>query len=315
MMLPFPDDYTTGVSYFEEEGRMDELMEFLASYVRVVHADRYYKNLLIKNRGSSYLDIITASDIAYVVSLIKNSDDVWLKRKTADGELVKSLYTSGKGIKRVYGVTTWKKSGKKFYRDVMDAWKTAFKRNHDDYKVLHKYWDKWIESRDGGRKFLLIDGSTKKTAHSVLATRSEELCAADDDSDKEEDDHEDFDYESDPEENTFILSNWDRKRGGRREWNNRNERDDDDSGDNNEDGVGGGSGEDSDDDGGEEDGQDNDDVEDSDDGDEGVTSLNEFGKSLEEEARAAGLDSNRSKSNKRKQSVEPAERVGTRSRR
>ena len=71
---------------------MDELMEFLASYVRVVHADRYYKNLLIKNRGSSYLDIITASDIAYVVSLIKNSDDVWLKRKTADGELVKSLY-------------------------------------------------------------------------------------------------------------------------------------------------------------------------------------------------------------------------------
>jgi hypothetical protein len=234
--------------------------------------------------------------------------------KTADGELMQSLYTmSGKGIKRVYGVNTWKNSGKKYYREVMDAWKTAFKRNHNDYKVLCKYWDKWIESRDGGRKFLLVDGNAKKTAHSVLATWSEELCVADDDADEEVDDHEDFDYESDPEENTFILSNWDRKRGGRREWNNRNKRDDDDSGDNDEDGVGGGSGEDSDDDGGEEDGHDNDDdIEESDEGDDGVRSLNDFGKSLEEEARAAGMDSDRSKSNKRKQSVQPADRVGTR---
>ena len=100
-----PDVYLSGVSYFTREGRMNELMEFLAGFVRLVHADRYYKSLLIKNRGSSYLDIITASDIAYIVSLIKNSDNVWLKRKTPDGDLVKSLYTSGKGIKRVYGVT------------------------------------------------------------------------------------------------------------------------------------------------------------------------------------------------------------------
>ena len=70
--------------------------------------------------------------------------------------------------------------------------------------------------------------------------------------------------------------------------------------------MGGSSGEDSDDDGGDEDGQENDNVEDIEDGDDGVRSLNEFGKSLEEEALAAGLDSNRSKSNKRKQSVEPA---------
>ena len=294
---------------------MDELMEFLASYVRVVHADRYYKNLLVKNRGSSYLDIITASDIAYVVSLIKNNDAVWLKMKTPDGELMQSLYTSGKGIKRVYGVTTWKTSGKKYYREVMNAWKTAFNMNHDDYKVLHKYWDKWIESRDGGRKFLLVDGNAKKTGHSVLATRSEAFCAADDGADEEVDDHEDFDYESDPEENTFILSNWDRKRGGRRERNDRNERGDDNSGDDEEDGVGSDSGEDSDDDGGEEDGHDDDDIEESDDGNDGVRSLNEFGKSLEEEARAAGMQKGCSESNKRKQSVQPADRVGTRSRR
>ena len=61
-----------------------------------------------------------------------------------------------------------------------------------------------------------------------------------------------------------------------------------------------------------EDDHDDDDVEESDEGDDRVRSLNDFGKSLEEEARAAGMDSDCSKSNKRKQSVQPADRVGTR---
>jgi hypothetical protein len=37
--LIIPDDYSSGVMYFQEEGRMDELMEFLAGFVRLVHAD------------------------------------------------------------------------------------------------------------------------------------------------------------------------------------------------------------------------------------------------------------------------------------
>jgi len=317
--LAIPDDYCTGVMFFHDHGRMDELMQFLASFVRVVHADRYYKNLLIKNRGSSFLDIITASDIAYVVSLIKNSDCVWLKMRNADGELMQPLYTSGKGIKRVYSVTTWKSSGKKYYREVLDAWKTAFKMNHGDFKVLRQYWHKWIASRDGGRKFLLDSGNTKKTAFSVLATRCEEIGVAGDDGEEEVDDHEDFaEYDSDPEENTTILSNWDRKRGGSRVHNSYNDSDDDEcgSGDGGHGGGGsdnyrggGGSDEESDEDGNK------DDVEESgDDDDDGGRSHNDFGKRLEEAAREEERERDRSKSNKRKQPVQPADRLGTRSR-
>ena len=177
--------------------------------------------------------------------MIKNSDDVWLKKKTLDGKLVKLLYTSGKGIKRVYGVTTWKRSGMKHYSKVMDSWKPAFKRNHRDFKVLRWYWEKWIESKDGGRKFSLSEEHSKKTAFTVLAIQTVEMVAAGDDDD-DVDDHKDFEYESDPEENTIILSNWDRKRGGRGARNNYNDSDDkEDCGGGDDGSVVGGSDEDS----------------------------------------------------------------------
>jgi len=245
--------------------------------------------------------------------LIKNSDDVWLKKKTPDGKIVKSLYTSGKGIKRVYGVTTWKRSGMKHYCKVMDSWKPAFKRNHHDFKVLCRYWEKWIESKDGGRKFLLSDKHSKKTAYTVLATRTEEMVVAgdDDDDDVDVDDHEDFEYESDPKEDTIILSNWDRKRGGRGAWNNYKDSDDEEDCGGGDDGsVGGGSDDESivDDDVGNEDGHEEDDVEESAE-DEG---LNEFGKTFEEEAQAVGMASGSSNSKKQKRPVQPPERMNMR---
>ena len=216
--------------YFKENGRLNELMEFLAGYVRVVHAKRYYKSLLIKNCGSSYLDIITASDVAYIVSLINNNDRVWMNVRTADGDPVKPLYSCGKGIKRVYGVTTWNRSGMKYYRDVLNTWKEAFTRNTPAFKILRRHWDKWIKDKDGGRKFMLHDANMKMSAYSLLATRSEEdICEANDNDEDDNDDHAEFEYESDPEENTIILSNWDRKRGGRGVGNSYNDSDDEDS--------------------------------------------------------------------------------------
>ena len=249
-MLVVPEEYTSGLKFFKKNGRMDELMEFLARFVRLVHANRYYKGLLVANCGSSYLDIITASDVAYVLSLIMNSCEVWLKRKTADGKLVKPLYTSGKGVKRVYGVTTWSKSGMKYYRNMMKKWKPAFTRGKKDFRTLRRHWDKWIESMDGGRKVGLANGDATKTAYSVLRTRSEaDACVPSDDEEDDDVDHnEEFDYES--EEDEIILSNWggrksvDRARVNNNNYDSGEEEDesgsDDDSSDDGSDGGGGG---------------------------------------------------------------------------
>lgn len=73
-----PDDIAKGVPFWKTELRMDELCEFLAYYARQVHSKRYYRSALLANPGSTFLDIITASDVAYAVSLIKNGRLVWL---------------------------------------------------------------------------------------------------------------------------------------------------------------------------------------------------------------------------------------------
>ena len=73
-----PDDLAKGVTFWTVQKRMDELCEFLAYYARQVHSKRYYRSALVTNPGATFLDIITASDVAYAVSLIKNGRLVWI---------------------------------------------------------------------------------------------------------------------------------------------------------------------------------------------------------------------------------------------
>jgi len=261
---------------------MDELMEFLAGYVRVVHSDRYYRTVLLKYCGTSYLDIITASDVAYIVCLIKNSNHVWLKRKNSDGKLVKPLFTAGERLKRIYGITTWNKSGMRYYEDAKTAWTEAFARSNPQYKILREYWDKWIEERDGGRKYEVGTGHVKKSAHFVLGKRVPNTV--EEDEDEYDEDQEEFEYESDPEDSCIInLGNWDRKRGAgvvtRVEYSeNGDEQVDEDEED---DEAGGKDGEDV-----LEDGDENadDDID-----DDGERDISGFEERIEREARAAGM--------------------------
>ena len=60
--------------------KMGELMEFLVYYARLVHSNRYYRSVLLNNPGATFMDIITASDIAYMITLIKNSQHVWTQQ-------------------------------------------------------------------------------------------------------------------------------------------------------------------------------------------------------------------------------------------
>jgi hypothetical protein len=81
-----PDDLAKGVTFWKSEVRMDELCEFLAFYARQVHSKRYYRSALVANPGATYLDIITASDVAYAVSLIKNGRLVWIHQLCKDDD-------------------------------------------------------------------------------------------------------------------------------------------------------------------------------------------------------------------------------------
>ena len=108
-----PDELSNGVMHWHKNKKMDDLMNFLARYDCSVHADRYFRKILLNHPGGTYLDIITPSDIAYVISVIKNSAHLWLlKREDTRDETdydhitLKPLFTAGKKKKRTFGTTT-----------------------------------------------------------------------------------------------------------------------------------------------------------------------------------------------------------------
>jgi hypothetical protein len=53
------------------------LYDFFARYVQWVHSDDFIRKALLKTPKTSFVDIIGPSDIAYVISIIKNSEEVW----------------------------------------------------------------------------------------------------------------------------------------------------------------------------------------------------------------------------------------------
>jgi hypothetical protein len=97
------EHYIEGLGFFRDNNRMEELMCFLVVYVRKVHCDRYFVKLLVNNPGSTYLDVVTASDIAYAATLLKNSKEVWTDKAKNNGKVsdkpIKTLFTSGTGKK------------------------------------------------------------------------------------------------------------------------------------------------------------------------------------------------------------------------
>ena len=76
-----PDGSSNRVMHWHRNKKMDELMDFLSRYVRNVHADCYFRKLLLNSPGCTFLDIITPSDIDYVISVIKNSAHLCLLKR------------------------------------------------------------------------------------------------------------------------------------------------------------------------------------------------------------------------------------------
>ncbi len=83
----------------------------LAKYVRKAHSDTAIKKELKNNESLSFVDIITPSDVAFVISVIKNNREVWDQKIRATkfgaalppserGVKLRPLYTEGSGGKR-----------------------------------------------------------------------------------------------------------------------------------------------------------------------------------------------------------------------
>ena len=140
----------------DDEERSEGLItiyEFFTKYVRRIYPDTHWKRAMKMNPNVIWFQLITPSDIAFVISLVKNGMPVW-RRKTALFESdnlrktkAKPLFTSGEGQKRSFGKTTWSKEGLKYFHKVEATWLEEYS---DKVKMsaLVNGWEKWEPRED-----------------------------------------------------------------------------------------------------------------------------------------------------------------------
>ena len=71
-----PDKLKNGITNYPSPEDKEILYMFFARYVRKAHSNGVIKSELRNNEGLSFIDIISPSDIVFVISVIKNGQDV-----------------------------------------------------------------------------------------------------------------------------------------------------------------------------------------------------------------------------------------------
>jgi len=95
----------------------------------------------------------TPSDIAYVLAVIKNGQEMWDQAKnpsTSPEKKLKPLFSSGEGRKRESGKSMWNKEGLEFYYTVEKNWKELY-NDKAKFSVLINGWETW-EPKDKNKK-------------------------------------------------------------------------------------------------------------------------------------------------------------------
>ena len=157
----------------DDPNSLTQIYDFFARYVRKLHSDRHIKNTLASNPGTSFLEMIGPSDMAYVICMLKNSMKVWMHDPT-DGNsstTPKQLYTRGESKKRQFGKSTMSAEGMKFFQEGVKNWKPAFDRKGPLYGSIKRGWDEWLQQDASA---VNTDGWRKKSICDLLATKQEE---------------------------------------------------------------------------------------------------------------------------------------------
>ena len=180
-----------------EDADIDSMLDFIARYVRKVHTDKYIRSSMRTMPGHMFLEFIGPSNIAYLLALFKNGQEVWdheIRTREGGGEpaakKLRPLFSTGDGKKREVGKSLWNinfspshlnphysyyyslgkslwnNEGRRYFDDMERKWMNNYKSKAAMMR-LYKRWDDWIETK--GKEIRVGDGS-KKTFHSVMGT-------------------------------------------------------------------------------------------------------------------------------------------------
>ena len=140
------DQHHTQPTYDDAE----DFMRFLDKYVSHAVGNHYFMQWSKSNRTKTFLDKVTASDIAYTILVYENSSEVWKEElkiratSTTDDEKRKATrekkprYHEGRGkrLKR-YG-DGWTDHGREYYQELLGNFKIL--KNSNVWNTLQNYW-------------------------------------------------------------------------------------------------------------------------------------------------------------------------------
>jgi hypothetical protein len=116
-----PDLLEEMVKIEQGSNLLHQIFNLIARYVWKVHTDEHISRAIHYSAGRSFLDVIGPSDIAYIISMIKNSKSIWdqdiqVQELRAEGtenpeKKLKPLFTSASGQKRTQGKSLWNLEG------------------------------------------------------------------------------------------------------------------------------------------------------------------------------------------------------------
>ena len=202
---------STNVDDDENRG-LPEVYEFFTRYVRRIHPDTHWKRTMKINANKVFFQLVTPSDIAFVISLLKNGMPVWKRKKvlfeTEEMKKTKAkpLFTSGEGQKRSFGKTTWSKEGLKYFHKVERTWQEAYS-NKEQMCALINGWERWEPDGDLKKGKELLSTNWRIVEMNKKAKGRREGGEDDNDDDSDDDNGYHSDKYDDVEELPFRLDN------------------------------------------------------------------------------------------------------------
>ncbi len=107
---------------------LNQIFNLIARYVQKVHLDELIRKVIHYSAGRRFLDIIEPNDIAYIISIIKNSkgmgdQDIQMQELGAEAmgnpeKKLKLLFSSGSSQNRTQGKSLWNQEGMKYFHRV-----------------------------------------------------------------------------------------------------------------------------------------------------------------------------------------------------
>jgi hypothetical protein len=121
------------IETFTENDNFHELFKFITLYVQRLYSDKHLQKWMKNYVNRVFLELISPSDIAYVLVLIKNDKGAWdqdvrmVANPHGSGEMkLHLLFTSGKGKKRLFGKSVWMREGLEYFYTAERNWKKVY---------------------------------------------------------------------------------------------------------------------------------------------------------------------------------------------